>query len=349
MLVNVVAFVPRVATRDRYDGAVLSVVISLVIGMLFMYLFTYAISKYPQQGLPEILETFAPGWLKNGLLIFFSCFWYLAGLITLFAFADYTRMFLNPDISFPVITCLYLAIVCFICSLRTIKVLYMIEILHVLGVPLIVFILFRSFLNREIRWDSIAAVALYITKWPLWTDIAALSYIYSGYANLAIFNRFLQPFQVKKLWPICVIGMIISCTSVIIPIGFLGSDAVGDYVFPWISTSDSMLIELGFIERVMFIFIFLCGFIVFANLIVSWHVSLEMLLSAIPLGNMSKQTQKWKKLGIVLIFCIGTLAAVFWINDQRLFYLGELWLDIRLPAEIFLVAIMVYAARRLKS
>ncbi|TVY05595.1 GerAB/ArcD/ProY family transporter [Paenibacillus cremeus] len=349
MLVNVIAFVPRVLIRERYQGTVMAIVICAAIETLLMYLFINSVKHFPRKGTPEIFAQLFPGWLKNGLLFYLSFTWYCAGVITMLAFTDFSRKFLNPHMSHTGIIILYLTIVVLVCVLPSDRILYLLEILLVLSVPLIFFLLTKSFFNKSMNWDNVKAVAMYYNKVPAWTTISAGTYIFSGYFNIAIFNRAFDQLKSKHLWLAPLLGVTIMVTTISIPVGFLGSDAVGDYVFPWVSTADAMRIELGFIERVMFIFVFLYGLIAFASMIFHWHVSFELLKGILPLTRYSSRRRKGILYGCLAVYCASVLWSGYFMNDVRLFKWGELWLNIRLPSEMLFVGIMVYAARRLKN
>ncbi|KIL41866.1 hypothetical protein SD70_04425 [Gordoniibacillus kamchatkensis] len=256
MLVNVLALVPRILIRERFDGAVMALFWAAAIGTAFMYAFTKSIEKFPRQGLPEILGCIMPVWLKSCILVGYLFVWQSAGIITMLYFADLTRQFINPDIPNLVLICLYSVIVVWIAQFPSIKVLYLLEMIIVLCVPLIAFILFKSFFNKGMQWDGVFAVAMFYDKWPTWSAVAAATYIFTGYTNMAVFNRVFPNFRPKLLWLGGLLGFAIELTTMFLPIGMLGADAVGRYVFAWMSTADSMRIELGFIERVMYIFIF---------------------------------------------------------------------------------------------
>jgi hypothetical protein len=346
MLVNVLAFVPRVLISNRFDGSVMGLFVSTAIGTLLLVLFCKSLEKFPQQGLPEILHGLFPVWLNRGLLFAFSVILYSAGMITLLAYADFTRKFLNPDITNITVTIIYLSVIVFVAGYPSRKVLFMLEALLVISVPFTLFILFKAFFNKDMKWDAVWAVTMFIKKRPSFSVIAASTYVFSGYANMAIFNRVIPHFKAKILWIFPLTGLTIMFTTFFIPIGFLGADGVEEYTFAWISTADSMRIELGIMERVLFIFLFLYGVIAFASMIIHLHVALEFMKESIAVTNRSRKWQKWFSAGALAVFAAIAIACTAFLNDFRLLTLGENWLKVRFIAEILLVAIMVYAGRR---
>lgn len=108
------------------------------------------------------------------------------------------------------------------------------------------------------------------------------TYIFSGYLNMVFFNKvFQKPVETKRIWMFGLLGLGILLTSFYIPIGFHGADGVGDYTYPWVSTADSMRIELGIVERVMYIFIVLYTGISAISIGVHWHAANQLLTSMV--------------------------------------------------------------------
>ncbi|MFC0210914.1 GerAB/ArcD/ProY family transporter [Paenibacillus chartarius] len=346
MLVNVLAFVPRVLVVNRYNGSVLGLFVSTGISTLLMYVFCKTIEKFPGTSIPELLRGTIPEWVRKALMFAFAVIWYTAGMITLLAYSDFTRKFLNPEISSFLVTSIYFLVVGFVATQSSTKILHVLEILLILGVPLTSFILFKAFINKDMNWDSVFAVAAYIRKIPNYESVAAATYVFTGYVNMAVFNRYIPNFKVKWLWVHSVVGLTILFTTLFIPIGFLGADGVSEYTFAWITTADSMRIELGVMERVLFIFLFLYGVIAFASMIIHMHVSFVMLKLMFEVEHKSSKTQQWFAIGVVLLFALLLLSANAVITDANLLTLGKLWLNVRFPAEIVLVAITVFAAWR---
>jgi len=79
-------------------------------------------------------------------------------------------------------------------------------------------------------------------------------------------------------------------TTYFIPIGYNGLDHIQYMSFPWLLTTDSIKVAIAFLERVMYIFLFLNLSIAFVSIIITWHVSMEILKSSGLLKGI-----KWKQ------------------------------------------------------
>ena len=85
-------------------------------------------------------------------------------------------------------------------------------------------------------------------------------------------------------------------TTFLLPIGFHGTVGVGNFTYPWVSTADSMRMEFGFVERVIFIFLPLYAFIALSQVIVVWHVGMHFFLSLLPnkYQPYTKENSNWR-------------------------------------------------------
>lgn len=55
MIVNVIVFVPRTLINERFEGAVMAIIIGIPFTIILLYFYTNALVKFPGKGLPEIL------------------------------------------------------------------------------------------------------------------------------------------------------------------------------------------------------------------------------------------------------------------------------------------------------
>jgi hypothetical protein len=347
MLVNVLALVPRVLINERFNGAVWALPISAVIGFVVMVAFVRTLGKFPQKGLPEILDTIMPVWLRNVLLAAFALNWYFSGCLTIVGLSEFTRKFLNPEITKVSVVGLYLAISVYMARMKSNQILNMLEIIVLLVLPLNLFILVKTIFHPHMSWDAVRAVGMFYNHPPSVKSIAANTYVYSGYISMVVFNRVIPHFRPKGLWGIVLFGLFISFTTMFIPIGYQGADGVGDFTFPWMSTADSMRIELGFIERVMFVYMFLYGQIAFAGIIVHWHVAFECFKSVSaqkgePLKWANSKYFPW----IVMAFFAAGAVGGSMMNNKQMFDVGELWVEVRMFVDLLLVIVIMLASGR---
>lgn len=345
MLVNVIMFIPKILIENRLDGAVMAILIAIPVGVAATFSFVWAINKFPGQGLLEILTTTkSPKWLSSMLLSYVTIIWYTAGLITLLSYTYIIERFINPDMDGVLIFLLLIILVIYGASSKTEKVLYIIEIGLIFIVPLAVIIFFKSIVSTSLSWDDIRAVSTHIWKVPNWSTIAAATYIFTGYVNMVIFNRLFK--KKIKTWPILILpifGFINLFTTMFLPIGFFGIDGIEAIQYPWIATSDTLRMEFGFIERVLFIFLLIYIVIALLSSIVHWHVGLEFAKSLFPVKN--KENPKVTN-GLLISFATAAFLIYFIVDEKQIYNFGKLWISIRMPSEYLIVLVLTLLAWR---
>ncbi|PLS07251.1 hypothetical protein CVD27_06120 [Neobacillus cucumis] len=342
MIINVIIFIPKILIRYRYEGAVMGVILAIPVGVALSYIYSTTITKFSEKGLPEILSTSKRYWLKTFHLVSIQLFWFTAGLLTLLGFIDILSRFVNPEMPKLLLLMIYLAAIFLIIQLPTERVMYLLEIVLFLNTPLILFIIFKAYTNEFLNWDSILEVGTHIFKWPSLKAFAAATYCFSGYGNLIIFNRVIK--GKLKIWNfiiIFVLGIINSFTTFFIPIGFHGSDGTQEYLYPWISTADSLRLVYSPIERVIFLFLMFYMNITLMSISIHWHVALELIKGTFK-GEMSKK-KSWM---ILLVFTGIAMASIIFLNTILLMKAAVNWLIIRLLFEILVVVIFFIWARR---
>jgi hypothetical protein len=343
MLANIILFVPRILLSHRFEGSMMSLVLSVPIGFTLLYVFVKSITKFPRQGLPEILKKHAPRWVRIFILSYFIVFWFLAGMITLIAFSEITKKYINPDISSMLIVLAFVIVVGMIARLKSESVLFSMEILLITNVPVIAWVLYKAVTNEAMHYDACFEIATHILNRPTWESISAGTYIFTGYTNLVIFNRLLKPNKkIPFLWTIPIVGTCVLLTSFLIPVGYHGTIAVNTFIYPWISTSDSMRVEFGLVERVLFIFMLLYTNISLAGSFIHWHVGVEFIKELFP----SQKEKTYFTWAVVAVMGGVTFLLSYFFNDNSLFNFGTVYLNIRLVSEIALVILIVIFARR---
>jgi hypothetical protein len=127
--------------------------------------------------------------------------------------------------------------------------------------------------------------------------------------------------------------------SFFIPIGFHGTDGVDDYIYTWVSTVDSIRIKYILIERVISIYLLLSLVIAYVYTMITWHVGAQTISSCFGRYN-PKATSFLSKLpgfSICALVGIATITAGIHLNEDMMFKVYSLWLQIRLPFEMLFV------------
>jgi len=345
MLTNIVAFVPMVLIENRGAGSVQAIFLAVPIGMLIIYFYTKYMSGFPNLGLPEILERYTPKWFRFCFLFFHGVLWLIAGLVTLITFTHISKQYINPDIEELVIVLLFLLIIVFGALMQSRNVLYAIEIILLLNLPFIAFIIFKSYTNQELIWDSVRVAFTYYQEIPNFEIVSTATFVYTGYANIVIFNRYFK--DVKVGYSIIIIGslgLFTLLTTFIIPIGIHGFDGVGFYTFPWIATTEALRIELGFIERISFLFLGLYINISIASVTLHWHVGMEQLKAIFP--KFKRKKKNITPIIILGVFALLGIIGVLFIDEEMLGNIAKVWMVILLPAQLIGIVILKVILKR---
>ncbi|MBH5317220.1 hypothetical protein I6N90_05275 [Paenibacillus sp. GSMTC-2017] len=349
-LMNLLLFVPQILIQNRTTGAVASLLISPILGAIFIYMFTNAMARFPGIGLPEILKMFLPNWVVSPMMMFYAVMWWFSTTSVAVAYAVLINRFFNPDSNIMYILLGLILAAAYAASRSTLTVMLILEIGIIVNAPIVLFILFKMIRDPLLSMDAIRIIASYVTEMPTLSTLAAASFIFTGYINLSLFNRLFPPnFRIKHRWIYPFLGFSVLLMTFFIPIGFHGTEGVDNYIYLWTTTADSIAMQYGFIERVLFLFL-----IVFLNLtllymMVGFHVALDLVKCAWPKYKPEIDSPQTPIMNYVLlaIFTLGTL--VYWyLSDEKLnFIITSNWMIVRFITEaVTVVGIFIISRRR---
>ncbi|MDC3412402.1 GerAB/ArcD/ProY family transporter [Aquibacillus sp. 3ASR75-11] len=342
MIINVVVLVPNILINDRFNGALMAMLVSIPISLTLIYFFGKAIARFPGMGLPEILKDHLPKWGHHSTLFLFGVMWYLIGLIPLLVFVSIIKDYINQDNDRLLIISVLLILLVFCCRLNSKTLLYGMEVLLVINVPLVLFLIAKLLINKEMNWDAILEIGTHFFGIPSLQSIAAATFMFTGYTNMVIFQRIFEgKFKFKHIWMIGVLGLLFLLTSFFIPIGYQGTDGVANYMLPWLVTADSIRIEFFVVERVLYLFIFVYISIGLIGTIIFWHIALDLLKNIFP--EKSRDKSSW---AILILFSAVAMTLEIFLNEYDRYDFTSAWLIVRLFGELLLVLIMSYAARK---
>lgn len=350
-LINIVNFVPRELIDSRFAGAQTSILLGSVLGTLFVFLFTSLISKFPGKGLPEIFATAMPKLVVSPLIFIFSVLWCVAGMITLLSFVDITLRFISPDTGPYAIIISFLIIVCFCARMDAVSLLYGLEVILVISVPLIVYATIKAVFNNDFSWDAVFQIMTHMRHAPDLNSMAAATFSFSGYFNMAIFNRSFQKLKLKHRWMMGIQAFAVLVLTFYIPIGYFGTIGVERHVYSWFSTADSIRINAFLIERMVFVFYFAYLTLSLVSVIIHWHVGKELLLWLFPFRKQKyAKVRSWPEWIILSVFSAATLMLMN-LDQYELNNFGTFFLRIRWYGEMLMILLLMYCylARRRRS
>jgi hypothetical protein len=346
MLSNIVSQVSLMLQEDRYDGSVPSILIGIPAGGAMMIVFVLLFSRFPRQGLPEILNTAFPSWLGKPFMLLQTALWFIGGFVMLLYISEVTKRFINPDFAPVEALALFLTVVVLFANMPSDRILYLVEIILILAAPFLIFVIGKAVFSDSLMVDSMREVATHAFEMPSILSFNSSVYIFSGFMALCIFNRVIAP-DVRRWWvfaAMTAVGALMLLITFFLPIGFHGADGVLAWTYPWFSTADSLRLKYGFIERLLFFFLLMNVMISVVAIIMYWHTALEFFKATLP----RRIGASWSK----VLLPYGLLAAVSFLSiyidlNYGLRFIrsvARLWLWIQLPNTLLVLAVLVRAA-----
>ncbi|MBM7564854.1 GerAB/ArcD/ProY family transporter [Paenibacillus sacheonensis] len=355
MLIHTILFIPRVLIDERFDGAIPSLFIGPVIGCVLMVVFTRSMQQFKGKGLPEIAAMFLPKAAAVPLMLVFGLVTMTSGCLIWIHCAFIMSKYLNPDMAIYVLLSLFVIVTCFGALQSTKTVLFSLEIILILSVPLLLTLLVHSIFSENMNYDAVKAMIDYSWIMPSWKSVSASSYTFAGYIGLAVFNReFKDGKPIRFLWLIPFLGLGLMLASFFIPIGYLGTAGIDDYIYTWVSTIDAIRMKYVFIERVISVYLLILLMMTYVFTMITWHLGSQVIGSCFR--SYDPQTAAWRSKLPSLVICvvigIGTVLAGSRINEIMLFQAVSSWMIFHLPfdaAFVMIVFIWSKSKRRIQQ
>lgn len=344
--VNTTIYVPVILIDHQGKGALLSIFAAVVAGGLFLVLFNGVIKAYPSKGLPEMLSGANP-FIRTGLLLLAAVSWFWAGLTMILAFMEISNRYINPVAPDLFVLFAFFLVIGPAIRMRSTSILFAVEIVLFIIAPFVFFVFYKGITSENLQLNGILATITHAAPFPHFGSVAAASFIFSGYANMIIFNRhFPATFRIKKIWLLTLIGLCMLLFTFFIPIGILGTAGVKMYPFPWVATADAIRLEFFVIERLLFLFLIIDIAISLLSIIIHWHVSLEC-LKALFTQKAAMQSKEGIISWLAVCFMILITAIIsHFLNESLVFNFNVWFLNVRFLEEALLIAILLILARR---
>ncbi|OCT14765.1 hypothetical protein A8709_11375 [Paenibacillus pectinilyticus] len=350
-MINIMMFVPSLLIKDRFNGAVSGMLIAMVIGTIVSLSTMACFEKFPGLGFPELCSRYTPKWFTQIHVLTALLIWLPGGMIAIYAYSETVRMFFYPDMNPYLNMLLMILAATWSCSRSTRTVQFIHEIMVLLSSPFILFFLMKAVFNDRINWDAIRYVAGYINKPPSFMTIAASTFLFSGYISLLIFNRLhTEGFRFRFRWVVPFFGIVFLIVTFFVPIGFHGTVGVEDYVYLWSMTADSMILEYGFINRVLFVFLLLFTGLSLLFVMNTWHTTIMLIRYALH-RSVAVEEDPVPMINIWLALAIGalTLLLMKFLNLEKNQIISKIWLVSRFFIEIYFLGLMLYFVWRRKK
>ena len=352
MVTNIIASVPRILMSESTNGVIASMIIAIIIGVFLTVTVINLFRHFPNMTFPEILKKYTSKWFYYPVLFYFAISWYAAGLITIATYVLLFNTFLSYETSITVTTLAFILIISFGVLMKEKSVLYTVELVLVLFIPVIFFLIIKVYTDPKLDWDFVKVAITHINELPSYNAYSAATYIFIGAVNIIIFNKFIKFTKrtgFKEIVILSLAGIFTLFTTYFIPIGFNGFEQIENFTFPWVTTSDAVRMKFGIIERAIFIFVIVFLGVAFISLLIHWHVSLKIFESIFLFKKLKWKDKNLTSYLFVFLFGITGIAVTRKISEYQLTTLSTYFYNI-LPIFYFILIVsLLFAKRRLKS
>ncbi|QMV43771.1 hypothetical protein [Cohnella cholangitidis] len=336
-MINIMLFVPWILEQHRFNGAVSAMAVAIAVGTVLTYVTTSLFLRFPGMGLADILNNLLPRGLAVSLNLIGALVWTLAGILVIYAYSATIQQFFNPDMNAYLFLLLMTVAGVWGASRCTRTVQFAQEILLLISAPLIIMILFKAIFSPWLDWNAIRVTAGYIRTAPSFISFCAATFIFAGYNSLTVFNRLLpNGTKIRFRWIIPLFCSFFLFVSFFIPIGFHGTVGVGEHLYLWSVTADSMILEYGFVYRVLYLFLLLYTALSLMFAMNTWHTAMELIKACHPKHKSQPEqfpvpAANW---WITIVFALLTFGYALWTNEQRNQMVNENWLIARTITDV---------------
>ncbi|BBI32436.1 hypothetical protein [Cohnella abietis] len=344
-MINVMLFVPWTLIQHRFNGAVSAIVIAVVVGTVLAYVTTSLFLRFPGMGLPDIINSRLPSGIAIAFNLFGALIWFLAGMLVVYAYSSTIQQFFNPDMNSYLFLLLMTVAGMWGASRCTRSVQFAQEILMLLCAPLILMILFKAVFSSWLDWDAIRITAGYVRTPPSFISLCAATFVFAGYNTLTIYNRLLPSgTKLRYRWIIPVFCTFFLLVSFFIPIGFHGTVGAADYLYIWSITADSMIMEYGFVYRVLYVFLLLYTALSLMFAMNTWHTAMEFIKACHPKHKPQPEQYPVPAVNwwITLAFGAITMAYAYWTNSTRNQLVHQNWLILRTFSDLLTTCLLAW-------
>lgn len=255
ILSECIVYSPGFICENLFEGGLIAIPIGFLISSLIYYGYMNVMNKYKNKDLSTINKILLGRYWGNIFNLIFIIFNYSIGFLMFRGVIEITKKFMLPTTSFLVIGGL-LVIIPFLAYLNKRETL-----LHLLSYFAVI-IIFGTIIyvivgakNFELYWiEGTIRHEIINAKIPTIPLISVATYYFSGFDNLSYFNPKFKKYNIKKVIIVVgVFGFISAFITLFLPIATWGSSLVKGVEHPWITTADTIGIDMFFMERGMFI------------------------------------------------------------------------------------------------
>lgn len=321
MVTTMTASMPKILIGKSKEGALLSMLLSVAAGILFCYICGRFFQRYPGKDYMELLNAAVPKAVASPFLLILAVVWFTAGLLSLVTYSFYIKRFMAPNTHLAFLVSLIIVIIYYGALMKTKSVLYTIEIISLVTIPLILLLILKAYNSEEFVWDFVKESFMYYKHAPSYRAFSAAVFVFWGPLNLILFNRVLKKKQSMNWKSLLFLGTAGAWTvfaKYFLILGIQGFEHADKIVYPIMFTADSLFFQYGVVERVLFIAVLLSFTVSFASILTYWHVAIEVCKKVITIKRWSWKGHNLIPHFIMIVFWLISLKAVTYLNEYQL-------------------------------
>lgn len=348
--------------KDRYDGAIGSIVLSVAAQGVLIYIFFNAMSRSEGKTVFDLVKETVPKWVGNSIMLMISLLFFLSGAIQIAFSTQSVVIYITKNAVEWHLALLLAVFIGWIAFYSSISLLYALDVLLLLNFPIYIFLLFKMTFELTHSVDSMLEMVTQCLHPPNFLTVAASAFNLSGFLFLMVFNNLLpKNHKVRFLWVLCFLQLISQLIVFMLPISFFGTELSGMFRNPIMTVADSIDLPNFFIERLIFIMYLVHSSTSFINSVICWHVvvlALDRVFRSKPDGGGKKGKPErqglWAKVkpyvfqsSVLLFFLVGTVGIQYVFESDRLYIrFVNAWYCALFVAGIGLTAFVFWASRR---
>lgn len=316
ILSHFILYTPVNLHERLYKGTLISILVSLIITCINAYMVIYVYNKFKDNNIIEIHNILfgkVIGTIFNLIVLILNL------LISFFMYRGLIEIIIKYMLpSTPIYIIAIVIIVLPYANLFNNERSYL-RYISLISVIILLYTIIQVIISsRNVNLDYIIGVFSHSKLQPDLIGIAVAGFFFSGINHLSIFNPVLSKLSWKKTCLLFAsIGVITALSTILIPVGIWGPLAVQNIQLVWVTTSDTLSVELFFIERVLYILIPLFFMLASCQTLNYGFVGYTLIKKLIPN----------RKIDLILVNILGVLYIVFstYIREtERLFKYGTI-------------------------
>jgi hypothetical protein len=300
------------------SGLLIAIIFAFLISAIKIYFFIYVFNHFKDKTLIEINQTLLGEFFGKiiSYIYIFLClivgFFMYKGLVEIIK--DY-MLITSPLLLISMVLIIIHAIVLENTSSTFLQAIAFTSVLMIIGITAQII---ES--SGQVQRDYLIGSILHSIGIPKFTGIATSGFFFGGAYHLSLFNPEFKKISYKKtIILIALVGFFTAFITVFIPLSIWGPEAAKKLIFVWISTADTMSIDLFIIERALFLMLPLYFLLAMSNTLIYSFVSYGLFCKLHPSPKLSKYT----KVFICTTFVAGSMLIR---NTEEVFKNASLWM-----------------------